>query len=839
MIGLIAGAPRAWGAVFQDTFATREFLEGEAGDLLGTNTGATREEGEPRHARKSGGHSVWVSWVAPSDGLLSLSTAGSDFDTILAVYRRETPGPDTSFAGLDSVGDDDDDDDDVTGSGSSVAHVAVRSGVRYEIAIDGYSGATGTIRLSWTFFSRTSPLPVISGGTADQSVREGDPISLSFNLGRIEGAEYRWQRNGREVDGAESPVLNIEHFRPEHAGQYRLKIKFADITLTSQAIELQINTEGQTQVLARNKLFDAVESGLRLEHHEGAPAALSSSRPALRTQSIPIGVIRGQNGTQVFNTRYATRDPKEPAHCGIVGGASYWFGYECTEDGLLHFDSTGSEIDTILAVYTFDPPLTGYDQLQPVACNVSGGPTAPASIVDFPANQGRTYLIVLEGVANARGTARIHYRWNANTNAAVLPPSIQQSPASNTVAAGQPIELSATVAGTEPLSYFWHKDDTILQDAKGPRLLIPTSQLQDAGRYWLEVTNAAGSAISDVAQVDVWAATRLTLEPAAPVVARNSSVTLALAIEGSTPAFFTWLHEGQVLTNATATSLVLPQVNRTEQGRYSVRSTTPLGEVASNEILLQVLEPPVIESTATEQSVGEGVPITWNLNVRGDQPLAFQWLKDGVPLPHATNRVLTLPSVTFESAGHYVLVVVNPVGTASSSEQLLTVIGPPVLQNPPTPLTVGVGGRARFRAEGAFGPTPQFRWWRNGFPCPNGNNAEMVLEPVEPAMAGDYIIEISNALGSVRSSPARLTVIATSGFRLNRATSDIEFWFIVAPNRPYKLETTDSMNQPWTLAVEGMADETALIWWRKNTTDARQWFLRCHSAANFNLNSAR
>lgn len=840
-IGLVAGVPRARGAVFQDSFDLREIIEGNPGVLLGSNAGASREDGEPRHARKSGGHSVWISWVAPSDGLLSLSTAGSDFDTILAVYRQESPGPAASLTDLESVGDDDDDDDD-EGTGSSTARVSVRNGVRYEIAVDGYAGATGAIRLAWDFYSRSSPLPVITGGTPDQSVREGDPISLSFDLGAIQDAEYRWLRNGREVDDAESPVLNIEHFRAEDAGQYRLRIKFADVTLLSQAIELQINTEGQTQVLARNKLFDAVESSLRLEHDEGSKAstsASSSTRQALRTQSIPIGVVRGLNGTQVFNTRHATRDPHEPTHCGIIGGASYWFGYECTDDGQLHFDSAGSDIDTILAVYTFEPPLTEYGQLQSIACDVSGGPNHPASAVDFPASRGRTYLIVLEGVANGRGTARINYRWSGRTNAVFVPPSIRQSPASQTVAAGDVIALNAVVDGTEPLSYFWRKDNTILPLSTGPNLTIPAAQTNDAGIYWLEVTNAAGSATSTLADIQVWAATHLALNPASLVVARGASATLSVAIAGSVPPFLAWFKDGQVLPSTTDGSLILTNVSLSSQGFYSVRASTPLGDVASNEVLLRVMEPPTIETTLTDQWAAEGASVIWTAEVRGDEPLTLQWFKDGTALAAETNRILSLPSVTLESSGRYELVASNLVGRMPSAALTLTVVGPPVLRTPPQPLTVGIGGSARFRAEGDFGPTPQFRWWRNGFLCPNGNNSEMVLGPVEPSMAGDYVFEVSNAAGRVHSSPARLTVIAASGLRVNRITADIEFWFVVAPNRPYALESTDALDQPWRVEIEGMADESALVMRRKNAGDSGQGFFRCRSAAIFNLTSER
>lgn len=58
-----------------------------------TNTlASTRENaaGEPRHAGKPGGRSVWLTWRPPESGVATVSTVGSGFDTLLAIYTGET-----------------------------------------------------------------------------------------------------------------------------------------------------------------------------------------------------------------------------------------------------------------------------------------------------------------------------------------------------------------------------------------------------------------------------------------------------------------------------------------------------------------------------------------------------------------------------------------------------------------------------------------------------------------------------------------------------------------------------------------------------------------------------
>ena len=52
--------------------------------VLGYTFGATSEPGEPNHAFILGGHSVWWSWTAPSDGDFRVSVVATNLGTPLA-----------------------------------------------------------------------------------------------------------------------------------------------------------------------------------------------------------------------------------------------------------------------------------------------------------------------------------------------------------------------------------------------------------------------------------------------------------------------------------------------------------------------------------------------------------------------------------------------------------------------------------------------------------------------------------------------------------------------------------------------------------------------------------
>jgi hypothetical protein len=122
-----------------DAFAARSTIVGVARSFFGNNANATREPVEPQHAGSAGGHSVWWTWIAPYTGRVQIDTLGSGFNTLLGIYSG------TSLENLSLVAGND--DISATSKASSVAFSAVR-GQSYQIAVDGYGGSVGNIRLN-------------------------------------------------------------------------------------------------------------------------------------------------------------------------------------------------------------------------------------------------------------------------------------------------------------------------------------------------------------------------------------------------------------------------------------------------------------------------------------------------------------------------------------------------------------------------------------------------------------------------------------------------------------------------------------------------------------------
>jgi len=154
-----------WNASDNNNFHQRLALSGLAGQTASSNTFASKEAGEPNHAGKAGGSSMWWTWTAPVTGNFIFDTVGSSFDTLLGVYTGDL------LAALTPVASD----DDGAGGGASTVDLTAQAGTEYQIAVDGDGGAEGDIVLNWQVQSLTETL--YSAGPQGPELRIVDPNS--------------------------------------------------------------------------------------------------------------------------------------------------------------------------------------------------------------------------------------------------------------------------------------------------------------------------------------------------------------------------------------------------------------------------------------------------------------------------------------------------------------------------------------------------------------------------------------------------------------------------------------------------------------------------------------
>ena len=121
--------PDAW----SDDFQAARLHRGAPLWFAINTTGGSRQLCEPRIAGVRGGRSMWLRWVAGTNGNVIMHTNRSEFDTLLGVYRG------TNLCNLTEVASDND-----SGVGNaSMVRFRARAGQTYRVVIDGRLGRQG------------------------------------------------------------------------------------------------------------------------------------------------------------------------------------------------------------------------------------------------------------------------------------------------------------------------------------------------------------------------------------------------------------------------------------------------------------------------------------------------------------------------------------------------------------------------------------------------------------------------------------------------------------------------------------------------------------------------
>ncbi|MBE7500192.1 MAG: hypothetical protein HS113_07770 [Verrucomicrobiales bacterium] len=95
---------------------------------------------------------------------------------------------------------------------------------------------------------------------------------------------------------------------------------------------------------------------------------------------------------------------------------------------------------------------------------------------------------------------------------------------------------------------------------------------------------------------------------------------------------------------------------------------------------------------------------------------------------------------------------------SGTSWYLETISGPPLLKAGPASRTNDVGSAVVFRVAAKGDEPLSFRWFKDGVALPEPETASLRLPHVTWLDSGEYSVQVSNALGSLTSPAARLTV---------------------------------------------------------------------------------
>jgi hypothetical protein len=212
------------------------------------------------------------------------------------------------------------------------------------------------------------------------------------------------------------------------------------------------------------------------------------------------GLLTGFTNFVFTNSSSFTKEPGEPSHAGATSTNSAWISWQAPASGNCVVSTltnglpgVSNAFDTVLAVYTG----TVVSNLTLIVSSDDVG-SSVQSRTNFNAVAGTVYSMAVAGF-NTSAKGNIYFRLYM-TN---VPPTITAQPQSVVVDPGAGTGFSATTVGTPLLAYQWRRNGVNIAGATNAVLIWSNVQYADAGSYTLAVTNLAGVALSQPAELIV------------------------------------------------------------------------------------------------------------------------------------------------------------------------------------------------------------------------------------------------------------------------------------------------------------------------------------------------
>ncbi len=602
-------------------------------------------------------------------------------------------------------------------------NITLEAGERYYIEVLMKEGGGGDhVSVAWTvpgggipsvpisashFRAVNAPPPTITQLPSSISVSIGEEAAFSITASGLAPLIYQWLRNGVNIPGADGPSYTIPSVTPADGGTYSVKVQNPVGLVASQSVVLEV-------FLGQVELVDNFADRVALPDDNNAGFASS------------VG---------------ATLETDEPQHAGKPNAASVWAGWQPSAAGIATVRTSGSDFDTVLAVYTG----TALNNLVEQAADEDSGGFHTSS-ARFNVTAGTDYHIAVAGYDGASG--RIVLSWSLEPTTEQVP-EITTHPQSRTAPEGSNLAFVVAATGTEPLAYQWHRNGVALSGETGATLSFDDLQRAAVGSYFVRVRNGSGRELdSRSASLELGLDPNIrsedklrdlagsppvgpTLQDLRPRPRPAGAFTVAAGIPGS-QLFSTF--------GATAESGEPDNANR-------IGGTSRWFE-------LEVTS----AATLLVDTIGSDFDTTLGLYRGADLVDLVTIAEDDNSAP---DRLRSRVVVTVATPGKY-LVKVDGSNGQQGLAQLNWALGTgPAITRQPTGGIAPAGGSFPLSVTATGVPPPAYQWFQGANQIENATTDVWTLAGLTAAATGRYRVQVTNPLGTVDSS--WITVVVDDG----------------------------------------------------------------------------
>jgi uncharacterized repeat protein (TIGR03803 family) len=245
-------------------------------------------------------------------------------------------------------------------------------------------------------------------------------------------------------------------------------------------------------------------------------------------------------------------------------------------------------------------------------------------------------------------------------------------------------------------------------------------------------------------------------QPMNEIVGAGAQAVFAVTAGGGQPLSYQWFDGSNSILHATNSTLVLSSVNDSNAGTYYVVVSNFSSSVTSSPVTLTIVDAPTFVSQAslTNSTILAGGSNIYSVTIGGTAPFSYQWSFNSNAIANANSASYTVSNATSLQAGSYQVVVSNMAGAITSMVAVLTVIAPPMIVTQPQNASISPGGQATFSVNATPVASLSYQWLENSAPISGATSSNLIASD-----AATYTVIVSDADGSVTSSPAILSIL--------------------------------------------------------------------------------
>ena len=548
------------------------------------------------------------------------------------------------------------------------------------------SNAAGSVTSSIALLTIWTP-PVVTSQPQSQTNIAGSSATFSVLASGVPAPAYQWKFNGQDLAGATGTSLVITNLQSSNAGNYTAVITNAAGSVTSGVAVLTVwvapsftlQPQSTTNVAGTDATFTVAGTGNPLPSYQWY---------------FNTGGISGANASSLVLSNV------QPANAGSYSAVLS--------------NAAGSVTSSIALLTIWTPPVV---TSQPQSQTNLAGTTASLSVAatgnpsvafqwrfngqDLAGATGASFVITNLQPSNAGNYSVVLTNAAGSVTSAVavltvwVAPAFTLQPQSLTNIAGTVATFNAAGSGNPVPVLQWLFNGNPLVGGTSPALILSNVQPANAGSYSAILSNAAGSVTSSIATLTVLVQPAIVSQPQSATNVVGGTMMLSVGVTGTAPLSYQWQMNGTNLSGATSSTVLLANLQPSDTGLYQAIASNQAGSITSAvaSVLLSpsfTLQP--VGAVFLTRSNGACLTqscynTTLNAAAVGSLPLAYQWLRDGVPLvpdvriTGVTSDTLSVAGVQPADAGSYVLQVSNLAGTVGTVPATL-VFKTPAIQDP-------------------------------------------------------------------------------------------------------------------------------------------------------------